>query len=112
MYVSSIFSIIDCKNSLIRSENDTIELVGIGLKNIIAVAMNDAVLIADMSKSQDVKKAVDILKEKKAVQAIQFPKDHRPENTFLDPGKCPLLSPLRGSGSAPKKRPGARASNT
>ena len=82
VFVSENATSIDCKNSLIRSENDTIELVGIGLKNIIAVAMNDAVLIADMSKSQDVKKAVDILKEKKAVQATHFPKDHRPWGWF------------------------------
>ena len=73
---------IDCENSLIRSEDESIEVVGIGLKNIITVAMKDAVLVADMSKSQDVKKAVDILKEKKASQAAQFPKDHRPWGWF------------------------------
>jgi mannose-6-phosphate isomerase-like protein (cupin superfamily) len=44
--------------------------------------MKDAVLVADMSKSQDVKKAVGILKEKKASQATQFPKDHRPWGWF------------------------------
>ena len=58
------------------------ELVGIGLKNIIAVAMNDAVLVADMSRAQDVKKAVDALKARKAAQAVQFPKDHRPWGYF------------------------------
>ena len=73
---------IDCENSLIRSEDESIEVVGIGLKNIITVAMKDAVLVADMSKSQDVKKAVDILKEKKASQATKFPKDHRPWGWF------------------------------
>jgi len=73
---------IDCENSLIRSEDDSIEVVGIGLKNIITVAMKDAVLVADMSKSQDVKKAVDILKEKEASQATHFPKDHRPWGWF------------------------------
>jgi mannose-1-phosphate guanylyltransferase / mannose-6-phosphate isomerase len=73
---------IDCENSLIRSEDDTIEVVGIGLKNIITIAMKDAVLVADMSKSQDVKKAVDILKEKEASQATHFPKDHRPWGWF------------------------------
>jgi len=73
---------IDCKNSLIRSEDDSIEVVGIGLKNIITIAMKDAVLVADMSKSQDVKKAVDILKEKEVSQATHFPKDHRPWGWF------------------------------
>ena len=75
-------TVIDCENSLIRSEDDSIEVVGIGLKNIITVAMKDAVLVADMSKSQDLKKAVDILKEKEASQATQFPKDHRPWGWF------------------------------
>ena len=73
---------IGCENSLIRSEDDSIEVVGIGLKNIITIAMKDAVLVADMSKSQDVKKAVDILKEKEASQATHFPKDHRPWGWF------------------------------
>ena len=73
---------IDCENSLIRSEDDSIEVVGIGLKNIITIATKDAVLVADMSKSQEVKKAVDILKEKKASQATHFPKDHRPWGWF------------------------------
>ena len=79
---SSNTTAIDCKNSLIRSEDDSIEVVGIGLKNIITIAMKDAVLVADMSKSQDVKKAVNILKEKEESQATQFPKDHRPWGWF------------------------------
>src|SRR3546814_12365581 len=40
--------------------------------------MNDAVLIADKARSQDVKLAVEALKAKGAVQAESFPKDHRP----------------------------------
>jgi mannose-1-phosphate guanylyltransferase / mannose-6-phosphate isomerase len=75
-------TVIDCEASLIRSEDDSIEVVGIGLKNVIIVAMKDAVLVADMSKSQDVKKAVDILKEKNALQATDLPKDHRPWGWF------------------------------
>jgi len=73
---------IDCKDTLIRSDSNTLEIVGIGLENIIAVAMNDAVLVADMSRAQDVKKAVDALKLKKATQATDFPKDHRPWGWF------------------------------
>lgn len=72
----------DCENSLLRSENDGIELVGIGLKNTVAVAMNDAVLVADMSESQNVKKAVTVLKKRGAKQAQQFPVDHRPWGWF------------------------------
>ena len=73
---------IDCKDTLLRSESDTLEVVGIGLKNIIAVAMNDAVLVADMSRAQEVKKAVDALKIKGSNQATAFPKDHRPWGWF------------------------------
>jgi mannose-1-phosphate guanylyltransferase / mannose-6-phosphate isomerase len=69
---------LDCENSLIRSEDDSLEVVGIGLKNIIAVAMPDAVLIADGSRAQDVKRAVTELKAKQARQAEQFPRDYRP----------------------------------
>ncbi|MCV2882225.1 mannose-1-phosphate guanylyltransferase/mannose-6-phosphate isomerase [Actibacterium sp. XHP0104] len=73
---------IDCANSLLRSESGTQQIVGIGLKNIMAIAMPDAVLIADMSRAQDVKKAVDALKAKGAIQATAFPKDHRPWGWF------------------------------
>lgn len=68
----------DCENSLLRSESDDIELVGIGLKNIVAVAMRDAVIVADMSDAQTVRQAVATLKARRAKQAEQFPKDHRP----------------------------------
>ncbi|OUD10535.1 mannose-1-phosphate guanylyltransferase/mannose-6-phosphate isomerase [Marivivens niveibacter] len=73
---------IDCANSLLRSDSENLELVGIGLENIIAVAMNDAVLVADKSRAQDVKLAVSALKSKNAPQATDFPKDHRPWGWF------------------------------
>lgn len=73
---------IDCDDTLLRAEDDGLEVVGIGLKNIIAVAMPDAVLVADASRAQDVKMAVAALKEKQAKQATEFPKDHRPWGWF------------------------------
>lgn len=73
---------IECENSLLRSDSDTLEIVGIGLKNVMAIAMNDAVLVADMSRAQDVKKAVAALKAKGSTQATMFPKDHRPWGWF------------------------------
>ncbi len=73
---------IDCENSLLRSEDSGLEVVGIGLKNIITVAMSDAVLVADASRAQEVKNAVSVLKEKQANQAVAFPKDHRPWGWF------------------------------
>lgn len=73
---------IDCRNTLLRADSERLEVVGIGLDNVMAVAMNDAVLVADMSRAQDVKKAVSALKAKEAAQATQFPKDHRPWGWF------------------------------
>ena len=37
---------IDCENTLLRSETQGLELVGIGLKDTIVVSMQDAVLVA------------------------------------------------------------------
>ncbi|GGX70222.1 mannose-1-phosphate guanylyltransferase/mannose-6-phosphate isomerase [Tateyamaria omphalii] len=73
---------IDCSETLLRSEHDGLELVGIGLENVIAVAMPDAVLVADASRAQDVKGAVAKLKARGAGQAEHFPKDHRPWGWF------------------------------
>lgn len=73
---------IDCHDTILRSENENLTIVGIGLKNIIAVAMPDAVLVADMSRAQDVKLAVSTLKAKNSKQAQQFPRDHRPWGWF------------------------------
>ncbi|MCP3876839.1 MAG: mannose-1-phosphate guanylyltransferase/mannose-6-phosphate isomerase, partial [Sulfitobacter sp.] len=57
---------IDCAGTLLRSETDGLQLVGIGLDNIIAVAMGDAVLVADKSQAQRVKEAVEALKRRDA----------------------------------------------
>ncbi len=73
---------IDCADTLLRSESPDLELVGIGLKDTIVVATPDAVLVADASRAQDVKKAVTALKAKGAKQAEAFPRDHRPWGWF------------------------------
>jgi mannose-1-phosphate guanylyltransferase/mannose-6-phosphate isomerase len=75
-------SAIDCTNTLLRSESADLSLVGMGLENIIAIAMPDAVLVADKTRAQDVKQVVEILHEKGAKQAHQFPRDHRPWGWF------------------------------
>ncbi len=53
-------------------------MVGLGLKDIVAVATRDAVLVADMNRAQDVKLAVDALKDLGAPQATEFPRCYRP----------------------------------
>ena len=73
---------IGCSDTLLRSESETLELVGIGLKGIVAIAMPDAVLVADASRAQEVKEAVTALKARGAKQATAFPKDHRPWGWF------------------------------
>jgi mannose-1-phosphate guanylyltransferase / mannose-6-phosphate isomerase len=73
---------IDCTGSLLRSESGGVALVGIGLENMIAIAMPDAVLVADKSRAQEVKAAVAALKAKGARQAETFPRDHRPWGWF------------------------------
>ena len=80
--MAGLSTAIDCENTLLRSESDEIELVGIGLKNVVAVAMRDAVLVADMSDSQSVRRAVDMLKARDAKQAVQLPVDYRPWGWF------------------------------
>ena len=80
--LSGAATAIDCDGSLLRSDSTGVELVGIGLSNIIAVAMNDAVLVADRSRAQDVKKAVEALKARGAKQAESFATDHRPWGWF------------------------------
>lgn len=69
---------IDCSDTLLRSETEGLQLVGIGLENIIAIAMGDAVLVADKSQAQRVKEAVDALKSQGSSQAVQLPRDYRP----------------------------------
>jgi mannose-1-phosphate guanylyltransferase / mannose-6-phosphate isomerase len=73
---------IECTNSLLRSESSSQQIVGIGLNDIMAIAMPDAVLVAHKDRAQDVKKAVELLRTKQISQAEIFPKDHRPWGWF------------------------------
>jgi mannose-1-phosphate guanylyltransferase/mannose-6-phosphate isomerase len=69
---------IDCTGTLLRAESPDQHLVGIGLHDIIAVAMPDAVLVAHKDRAQDVKLAVQRLKAKGVKQAETLPRDYRP----------------------------------
>jgi mannose-1-phosphate guanylyltransferase/mannose-6-phosphate isomerase len=75
---SGLSTAIDCKNTLLQATSDTQQLVGMGLKDIIAVAMPDAVLVAHKDRAQDVKIAVTKLKENGAIQGETLPRDYRP----------------------------------
>lgn len=69
---------LDCHGTLLQATSETQELVGIGLTDIIAVAMPDAVLVAHKDRAQEVKEVVAALKAKGAPQAETLPRDYRP----------------------------------
>lgn len=73
---------IECRNVLLRAESEDQQLVALGLEDIVAVAMPDAVLIAHKDRTQDVKQAVAVLKAKGAAQAETLPRDYRPWGWF------------------------------
>lgn len=73
---------VDCDDSLLRSENAGQQVVGLGLKDVIAIAMPDAVLVADRSRVSELGDVVRQLRAADAVQADTFPKDHRPWGYF------------------------------
>lgn len=80
--ISGPATAIDCTNVLLRAESEHQQLVAIGLEDIVAIAMPDAVLVAHKDCAQDVKRAVTILKEKKVLQADTLPRDFRPWGWF------------------------------
>lgn len=86
---------LDCQDSLLRAESEGQQLVAIGLRDIIAVAMPDAVLIADRSRAQDVKLAVARLKAAGAAQAEDFAKEHRPWGWFESLARGPRFQVKR-----------------
>ena len=73
---------IDCRDVLLRSNTEDLQVVGIGLQDLMVVATSDAVLVADKNRAQDVRLAVSALKAKGSKQAEQFPRDHRPWGWF------------------------------
>ena len=73
---------IDCADTLLRSEDPDLQVVGIGLRDTVVVAMPDAVLVADKSRTQEVKLALAELERRGAKQATQLPRDHRPWGWF------------------------------
>ncbi|MFN3210915.1 MAG: mannose-1-phosphate guanylyltransferase/mannose-6-phosphate isomerase, partial [Roseovarius sp.] len=73
---------IDCADTMLWAADDGQALVGIGLSDVIAVAMPDAVLVAHRDRAQDVKKAVSALREQGLSQAETLPRDYRPWGWF------------------------------
>lgn len=76
--LSSTAMQIGCTNSLLRSDRADTRIVGLGLENIAAIATDDAILVANMDDSEQVKKVVAELKLTKARQADDFRQCKRP----------------------------------
>lgn len=73
---------IDSHSCLLWSENSEQIVTTIGLKDIIVVAMADAVLVANKNQVQSVKQIVNILDQQKVSQALEQSREHRPWGWF------------------------------
>jgi len=71
---------VDCHDSYLRG--DGVLVAGVGLKDIIVVATEDAVLVAERGHVQEVKKIVESLKEKKRTEGDLHRKVYRPWGYF------------------------------
>tara|TARA_Y100001960_G_scaffold124362_1_gene132611 strand:+ start:1806 stop:3224 length:1419 start_codon:yes stop_codon:yes gene_type:complete len=72
----------DCKNTTLWSTSERMHIAGLGLENIIAVATEDAVLVANADHTQEVKEIVEELEKKDVNQAKQHVRDERPWGWF------------------------------
>ena len=72
----------DCENTVLWAQQKDQLIVGHGLSNVIAVAMRDAVLVADRSNPQAIKSIVAALKENNVSQATMYEREHRPWGWF------------------------------
>ena len=80
--VSENSYVIDSDGSYLKSDDENVKLIGIGLKDIIAVATGDAVLVASKEKSQGVRGIVELMKADGVKQATEFKRDYRPWGWF------------------------------
>ena len=73
---------IDCRDTLLRAENGGQLLVGLGLDDIVAVSMPDAVLVANRRDTHRLNEVVAAMRAEGVAQADAFPKSHRPWGQF------------------------------
>ena len=69
---------LECQDTLLHAASEDQQLIGLGLTDIVAVAMPDAVLVAHKDRAQEVKQVVATLKSQGVVQAETLPRDYRP----------------------------------
>ena len=70
----------EVKRSYLRSENKLI--VGLGLENLIVVETNDAILVANKNKAQNVKNIVELLKDRGEPEATIHKTIFRPWGNY------------------------------
>ena len=73
---------IECNNSMLWSSAEGVRLAGLGLDNIVAVATDDAILVANANRLQEVRKVVNVLESIGAPEATEHLKDYRPWGWF------------------------------
>ena len=69
---------LECQDTLLLAASEDQQLIGLGLTDIVAVAMPDAVLVARKDRAQDVNQVVAELQSKGVPQAETLPRDYRP----------------------------------
>ena len=72
--------LLDRKNAFVRAESRLV--TGIGLKNLVVIETRDAVLIANATKTQQVKELVDLLKSKDRKEATEHQRIYRPWGSY------------------------------
>ncbi|WP_118857248.1 mannose-1-phosphate guanylyltransferase/mannose-6-phosphate isomerase [Sphingomonas mesophila] len=72
---------LDSRDCLLRSDHDRL-VVALGLEGIGVVVTRDAVLVTDLERSQDVKLAVDILRERGDEAAVSASEVFRPWGSY------------------------------
>jgi mannose-1-phosphate guanylyltransferase / mannose-6-phosphate isomerase len=80
-------AVIDAKNNYISSDGTLTALVG--AENLVVVVTDDAVLVADRERAEDLKKLVEKLRAEKRKEADTHAKVHRPWGNYqsLDRGE-------------------------
>jgi mannose-1-phosphate guanylyltransferase/mannose-6-phosphate isomerase len=80
-------AVIDAKNNYISSDGKLTTLVG--AENLVVVVTDDAVLVADRARAEDLKKLVEKLRAEKREEADSHAKVHRPWGNYqsLDRGE-------------------------
>ena len=72
--------LLDSHNTFIRAESRLV--TGIGLENLIVIETRDAVLVADATKTQNVKELVDSLKSMDRKEATEHQRMYRPWGSY------------------------------